>query len=240
MTETVDPTVHFDPVSHKILVVEDEVDIATLVCFNLQRVGYAVDMAHDGREGLEKILKEQPDLVVLDLMLPGMDGFSILKEMQRDIRANTIPVLMLTAKSQIDDRIRGLESGVDDYLTKPFSPKELILRVQAILKRNKATPGSVIFSFGPFRFDKNNLSFYLNEEPLQLTSTEFKLLLYLCQRAGQPQDRNNLLKVIWGYNDDVHSRTLDTHMKRLRQKLGDEASFIETIRGIGYLVPEVK
>ena len=240
MTETVDPTVHFDPVSHKILVVEDEVDIATLVSFNLQRVGYAVDMVHDGREGLEKILKEQPDLVVLDLMLPGMDGFSILKEMQRDSRANTIPVLMLTAKSQIDDRIRGLESGVDDYLTKPFSPKELILRVQAILKRNKATPGSVIFSFGPFRFDKNNLSFYLNEEPLQLTSTEFKLLLYLCQRAGQPQDRNNLLKVIWGYNDDVHSRTLDTHMKRLRQKLGDEASFIETLRGIGYLVPEVE
>ncbi len=240
MAETVDPTVHFDPVSHKILVVEDEVDIATLVSFNLQRVGYAVDMVHDGREGLEKILKDQPDLVVLDLMLPGMDGFSILKEMQRDIRANTIPVLMLTAKSQIDDRIRGLESGVDDYLTKPFSPKELILRVQAVLKRNKATPGSVIFSFGPFRFDKNNLSFYLNEEPLQLTSTEFKLLLYLCQRAGQPQDRNNLLKVIWGYNDDVHSRTLDTHMKRLRQKLGDEASFIETVRGIGYLVPEVE
>ena len=240
MTETVDPTVHFDPVSHKILVVEDEVDIATLVSFNLQRVGYAVDMVHDGREGLEKILKEQPDLVVLDLMLPGMDGFSILKEMQRDSRANTIPVLMLTAKSQIDDRIRGLESGVDDYLTKPFSPRELILRVQAILKRNKATPGSVIFSFGPFRFDKNNLLFYLNEEPLQLTSTEFKLLLYLCQRAGQPQDRNNLLKVIWGYNDDVHSRTLDTHMKRLRQKLGDEASFIETLRGIGYLVPEVE
>ena len=161
MTETVDPTVHFDPVSHKILVVEDEVDIATLVSFNLQRVGYAVDMVHDGRAGLEKILKEQPDLVVLDLMLPGMDGFSILKEMQRDSRANTIPVLMLTAKSQIDDRIRGLESGVDDYMTKPFSPKELILRVQAILKRNQATPGSVIFSFGPFRFDKNNLTFYI-------------------------------------------------------------------------------
>ena len=240
MTENAGLTVHFDPVSHKILIVEDEVDIATLVTFNLQRAGYAVDMVHDGREGLEKILKDQPDLVILDLMLPGMDGFSILKEMQRDIRANTIPVLMLTAKSQIDDRIRGLESGVDDYLTKPFSPKELILRVQAVLKRNKATPGSVIFSFGPFRFDKNNLSFYLNEEPLQLTSTEFKLLLYLCQRAGQPQDRNNLLKVIWGYNDDVHSRTLDTHMKRLRQKLGDEASFIETVRGIGYLVPEVK
>ena len=240
MTENAGLAVQLDPVSHKILIVEDEVDIATLVTFNLQRAGYAVDMVHDGLEGLEKIIKDQPDLVVLDLMLPGMDGFSILKEMQRDSRANQIPVLMLTAKSQIDDRIRGLESGVDDYLTKPFSPKELILRVQAILKRNKATPGSVIFSFGPFRFDKNNLSFYLNEEPLQLTSTEFKLLLYLCQRAGQPQARNNLLKVIWGYNDDVHSRTLDTHMKRLRQKLGDEASFVETVRGIGYLVPEIE
>ena len=240
MTENAGLAVQLDPVSHKILIVEDEVDIATLVTFNLQRAGYAVDMVHDGLEGLEKIIKDQPDLVVLDLMLPGMDGFSILREMQRDSRANQIPVLMLTAKSQIDDRIRGLESGVDDYLTKPFSPKELILRVQAILKRNKATPGSVIFSFGPFRFDKNNLSFYLNEEPLQLTSTEFKLLLYLCQRAGQPQARNNLLKVIWGYNDDVHSRTLDTHMKRLRQKLGDEASFVETVRGIGYLVPEIE
>ena len=240
MTENAGLTVHFDPVSHKILIVEDEVDIATLVTFNLQRAGYAVDMVHDGLEGLEKILKDQPDLVLLDLMLPGMDGFSILKEMQRDSRANQIPVLMLTAKSQTDDRIRGLESGVDDYLTKPFSPKELILRVQAILKRNQATPGSVIFSFGPFRFDKNNLTFYLNEEPLQLTSTEFKLLLYLCQRAGQPQDRNDLLKVVWGYNDDVHSRTLDTHMKRLRQKLGDEASFIETVRGIGYLVREIE
>ena len=240
VTENAGLAVQLDPVSHKILIVEDEVDIATLVTFNLQRAGYAVDMVHDGLEGLEKIIKDQPDLVVLDLMLPGMDGFSILREMQRDSRANQIPVLMLTAKSQIDDRIRGLESGVDDYLTKPFSPKELILRVQAILKRNKATPGSVIFSFGPFRFDKNNLSFYLNEEPLQLTSTEFKLLLYLCQRAGQPQARNNLLKVIWGYNDDVHSRTLDTHMKRLRQKLGDEASFVETVRGIGYLVPEIE
>ncbi|MDB4538191.1 response regulator transcription factor [Akkermansiaceae bacterium] len=240
MTEKDDPTVHFDPVTHKILIIEDEVDIATLVSFNLQRAGYAVDMVHDGREGLEKILKNQPNLVVLDLMLPGMDGFSILKEMQRDARAAAIPVLMLTAKSQIDDRIRGLESGVDDYLTKPFSPKELILRVKAILKRNQATPGSVIFSFGPFRFDKNNLSFYLNEEPLQLTSTEFKLLLYLCQRAGQPQDRNDLLKAVWGYSDDVHSRTLDTHMKRLRQKLGDESSLIETVRGIGYLVREIE
>jgi len=223
-----------------ILIVEDEIDIAQLVSFNLERAGYSVDIVHDGREGLEKIVKDQPNLVILDLMLPGMDGYQILKEMQRDTRSHSIPVLMLTAKSQTDDRIKGLELGADDYLTKPFSPKELILRAQAILKRNRATPGSVIFSFGPFRFDKNNLAFYLNEEPISLTSTEFKLLLFLCQRPGQAQDRNDLLKVVWGYSDDVHSRTLDTHMKRLRQKLGDESSLIETVRGIGYRVREIE
>lgn len=223
-----------------ILIVEDEIDIAQLVSFNLERAGYSVDIVHDGREGLEKIVKDQPNLVILDLMLPGMDGYQILKEMQRDTRSHSIPVLMLTAKSQTDDRIKGLELGADDYLTKPFSPKELILRAQAILKRNRATPGSVIFSFGPFRFDKNNLAFYLNEEPMSLTSTEFKLLLFLCQRPGQAQDRNDLLKVVWGYSDDVHSRTLDTHMKRLRQKLGDESSLIETVRGVGYRVREIE
>jgi two-component system phosphate regulon response regulator PhoB len=147
---------------------------------------------------------------------------------------------MLTAKSQTEDRIKGLELGADDYLTKPFSPKELLLRVKAIIKRNRSTPGSVVFSFGPFRFDKNSLNFYLNDEPVSLTSTEFKLLLFLCQRAGQAQDRNELLKVVWGYNDEVHSRTLDTHMKRLRQKLGDSSSFIETIRGVGYRVREIE
>lgn len=234
------PVIHLEPMLQKILIVEDEVDIAALISFNLERAGYRVDMAHDGREGLEKILHEQPDLVILDLMLPGMDGYAILKEMQRDPRTHSTPVLMLTAKTQTDDRIRGLESGADDYLTKPFSPKELLLRVQAIIKRNRSTPGSVIFSFGPFRFDKNNLTFYLNEEPLSLTSTEFKLLLFLCQRAGEAQGRNDLLKVVWGYNDDVHSRTLDTHMKRLRQKLGDEGSLIETVRGVGYQVREIE
>jgi len=224
----------------KILVVEDDVDIAQLISFNLERAGYQVGMSHDGREGLDKIFTEQPDLVVLDLMLPGMDGYGILREMQRDPRTHRTPVLMLTAKSQTEDRIRGLEMGADDYLTKPFSPKELLLRVQAIIKRNRSTPGAVIFSFGPFRFDKNNLAFYLDEEPLSLTSTEFKLLLYLCQRVGHPQERGDLLKVVWGYNDDVHSRTLDTHMKRLRQKLGDHGSLIETVRGVGYQVREVE
>ncbi len=223
-----------------ILIIEDEIDIANLVAFNLERAGYKVSIAADGREGLEQILQLQPSLVILDLMLPGMNGYQVLKEMQRDSRSHAIPVLMLTAKSQTEDRIKGLELGADDYLTKPFSPKELLLRVKAIIKRNRSTPGSVVFSFGPFRFDKNSLNFYLNDEPVSLTSTEFKLLLFLCQRAGQAQDRNELLKVVWGYNDEVHSRTLDTHMKRLRQKLGDSSSFIETIRGVGYRVREIE
>lgn len=222
--------------SESILIIEDEVDIAQLIGFNFERNGYLVDIVHDGREGLEKVLKNQPDLVILDLMLPGIDGYQILKQMQRDPRSHSIPVLMLTAKSQIDDRLTGLELGADDYVTKPFSPKELILRAKAILKRNRVTPVSEDFSHGPFRFDKDNLAFFINDEPVSLSSIEFKLFLFLCQRPGQPQDRNYLLKVIWGYSDEIHSRTLDTHMKRLRQKLGKEGSFIETIRGIGYQV----
>jgi two-component system, OmpR family, phosphate regulon response regulator PhoB len=219
-----------------ILIIEDEIDIANLVGFNFERNGYSVDIAHDGREGLEKILKNQPDLVILDLMLPEIDGYKILKKMQRDTRSHSIPVIMLTAKSQIDDRLKGLELGADDYITKPFSPKELILRAQAILKRNRVTPVAEDFLLGPFRFDKNALAFFIHDQPLSLSLIEFKLFLFLCQRAGQSQDRNHLLKVVWGYSDEIHSRTLDTHMKRLRQKLGKEGSFIETIRGIGYRV----
>lgn len=219
-----------------ILIIEDEIDIANLVGFNFERNGYSVDIAHDGREGLEKILKNQPDLVILDLMLPEIDGYKILKKMQRDTRSHSIPVIMLTAKSQIDDRLKGLELGADDYITKPFSPKELILRAQAILKRNRVTPVAEDFLLGPFRFDKNALAFFIHDQPLSLSLIEFKLFLFLCQRAGQSQDRNHLLKVVWGYSDEIHSRTLDTHMKRLRKKLGKEGSFIETIRGIGYRV----
>ena len=220
----------------KILVLEDEVDIGNLVAFNLRRTGYDVEVEHDGREGLGRILKEQPDLVTLDLMMPGMDGYQVLKEMQRDPRSYKTPVLMLKAKSQLDDRIKGLELGASDYMTKPFSPRELILRIQSLLKLTRKTSFVEDSVFGPFRFDQNNLSFYLNNEPISLTVTESKLLLFLCQRSGQPQSRNNLLRVVWGFSDGVHSRTLDTHMKRLRQKLGDSSKLIETVRGVGYRI----
>lgn len=223
---------------HKILIIEDEHDIAELIGFNLRRAGYAVCMAHDGIEGTAMALRERPSLIVLDLMLPGRDGFGVFRELRRDARSASIPVIMLTARAQTEDRIQGLEIGADDYLTKPFSPKELLLRVQAILKRSEGPPGSVEFVHGPFRFDKNALKFYVEDEPADLTATEFKLLLYLCERAGRAQDRNELLRTIWGYSDEVHSRTLDTHMKRLRQKLGTCGSWIETIRGVGYCVVE--
>ena len=220
----------------RVLIVEDEVDIADLVMFNLQRAGYEVLKAHDGIAGAETAIRERPDLIVLDLMLPGRDGYSVFREVRRDARTSHIPVIMLTARAQTEDRIQGLEAGADDYLTKPFSPKELVLRVNAILKRTDSTPGAVEYDFGPFRFDKNAVRFYLENEPTDLTATEFKLLLYLCERSGKPQDRNELLRVVWGYSDEVHSRTLDTHMKRLRQKLGEHGALIETVRGVGYQV----
>ena len=221
---------------HRILIVEDEQDIADLIGFNLQRAGFEVIKSHDGVDGTETAMRERPDLIVLDLMLPGRDGYGVFRELRRDPRTVGIPVIMLTARAQTEDRIQGLEAGADDYLTKPFSPKELLLRVQAILKRSDGPPGAVDFTCGPFRFDKNALKFYLGNEPAELTSTEFKLLLYLCERAGKPQDRNDLLRTIWGYSDAAHSRTLDTHMKRLRQKLGEHGSWVETVRGVGYRV----
>jgi two-component system, OmpR family, phosphate regulon response regulator PhoB len=221
---------------HRILIVEDERDIADLIGFNLQRAGYGVLMAHDGIAGTNVARRERPDLIILDLMLPGRDGYGVFRELRRDPRTIHIPVIMLTARAQTEDRIQGLEAGADDYLTKPFSPKELLLRVQAILKRSEAPPGTVDFTHGPFRFDKNSVKFYIDGEPVDLTSTEFKLLLFLCERAGKPHDRNDLLRTIWGYSDSVHSRTLDTHMKRLRHKLGDHGTMIETVRGVGYSI----
>jgi two-component system phosphate regulon response regulator PhoB len=222
----------------RILIIEDEQDISELIAFNLRRAGFEVLIAADGITGTEMALRERPDLIVLDLMLPGRDGYAVFREMKRDPRAASVPVIMLTARAQTEDRIHGLEAGADDYLTKPFSPKELLLRIQAILKRSDAAPGPTDFAFGPFRFDKNAVRFYLNNEPKELTSTEFKLLLFLCERAGKEQDRTDLLRSVWGYSDTAHSRTLDTHMKRLRQKLGEYGSWVETVRGVGYRVAE--
>jgi len=220
----------------RILIIEDEVDIADLISFNLQRNHFDTVLAHDGLEGLNKAISIEPDLIILDIMLPGMDGINVNKELKRDPRTRSIPVIMLTAKAQTEDRINGLETGADDYITKPFSPKELVLRVQAILKRTTIKSSGTVLELGPFKFDKNTLSFYLNGELEDLTSTEFKLMIFLCERVNAPQDRSTLLTEVWGYSDEVHSRTLDTHMKRLRKKLEPHANYLETVRGVGYRI----
>ena len=224
---------------HRILIIEDDRDIADLIGFNLQREGYKIIKAHDGVEGTELALRERPDLILLDLMLPKRDGYAVFRELRRDHRTTHTPVVILTARMQAEDRIKGLEAGADDYLTKPFSPKELMLRVQAILKRTEAPSLTVDFTHGPFRFDNYSLKFYLNNRPTELTSTEFKLLLFLCERPGKPQHREDLLRSVWGYAEETHSRTVDTHMKRLRKKVDPVREWIKTVRGIGYRVVKI-
>ncbi len=219
---------------YRVLIAEDESDVLDLVSFNLHRESIETIPAKDGIVAIELALKELPDLILLDLMLPGRDGFSVFKELRLDSRTKDIPVLMLTAKAQLEDVIAGLELGADDYLTKPFSPKELILRVKALLKRSALTSGNSVITVGKIQLDKNTLSCFVEGEKTDLTPTEFKLLLLLIEREGYPQERQDILREVWGYRDTAQSRTLDTHIKRLREKIGNQSSSIETVRGIGY------
>ena len=220
---------------HTVLVVDDEADILDLIAFNLQRQGLKVLTARDGLSAVFLAKEHQPDLIVLDLMLPGRDGFGVFKDLRGDTRTSQIPVIMLTARGELDDRITGLELGADDYVTKPFSPKELVLRVQALLKRTKKIVADSVLRQGSFRLERNTLKLYLDGQPVDLTATEFKLLRLLIEAGEQPQTRDELLREVWGYQTDtVLTRTLDTHVKRLREKLGQFASCVETIRGVGY------
>ena len=225
---------------YKVLIAEDEADIRRLISFNLERESYDTLLAGDGEEAVLMAYKKIPDLIILDLMLPRMDGFSVFKELRLDSRTKDIPVIMLTAKAQLDDVIAGLEMGADDYLTKPFSPKELVLRVKALLKRVKTSNGSTIVKSGKIRLDKNTLHCFIGDKKIDLTPTEFKLLLLLIERVGNAQNRSDLLREVWGYRDTANSRTLDTHMKRLREKLGELSRCIETVRGVGYQYRNLK
>ncbi|MEI8039237.1 MAG: response regulator transcription factor [Verrucomicrobiota bacterium] len=219
-----------------ILVIEDETDIADLVALHLQRNGFTPILAHDGVSGLALAKSEGPALILLDLMLPGMDGVRVFKELRRDPRTLHTPVIMLTARAQTEDRVAGLELGADDYVTKPFSPKELMLRIKSVLKRRDAPAPSETHTTGIFRFDAAALQCYADNQPLALTQTEYKLLQYLCEHANQSCDRTQLLRSVWGYSDAANTRTLDTHIKRLRIKLGPHADHLETERGTGYLL----
>ena len=219
---------------YRVLIAEDESDIAELVSFNLQRESIESIKAKDGIDAIAMAQKELPDLVILDLMLPGRDGFQVFKELRLDSRTKNIPILMLTAKAQLDDIIAGLELGADDYLTKPFSPKEMVLRVKALLRRSTLLAKTSVITAGHFQLHKNTLTCFIEGQKVDLTPTEFKLLLLLIEREGRPQERSDILREVWGYRDTVQSRTLDTHMKRLRTKIGKRSSCIETVRGIGY------
>lgn len=224
----------------KILVIEDEMDIADLVALHLRREGFEAVLAHDGITGLNLARTEAPALILLDLMLPGMDGVRLFRELRRFPGTRKTPVIMLTARAQTEDKVAGLELGADDYVTKPFSPKELMLRIKVALKRTEAaTEAAETLATGPFRFELSTLVCYMDQVPLELTLTEYKLLFYLCERAGTTCERTDLLRAVWGYSDAANSRTLDTHVKRLRAKLGNHADCIETERSVGYVLRTV-
>jgi two-component system, OmpR family, phosphate regulon response regulator PhoB len=233
----------------RVLVVEDEPDIAALIAYQLTREGLRVETAGSGLEGLDAIAREVPDLVVLDRMLPGLSGDAVLERLRSEPATASIPVLMLTAKREQEDRISGLELGADDYLTKPFSPRELVLRVQAILRRAReagTTAGGRVLRAGPVRLDVASHHASLDGEELALTPTEFRLLQALLERRGRTQSRKQLLEKAWDVEADVsdriQTRTVDMHVRRLRGKLGEVGDWIQTIRGFGYRlkIPEGK
>jgi two-component system phosphate regulon response regulator PhoB len=224
-----------------ILIIEDEKDIVDLIEYHLSQSGFSVIKALDGPSGLERARKELPSLVILDLMLPGMDGKDICRSLKSNPSTQSIPILMLTAKSEEVDRVIGFELGADDYVTKPFSPRELILRVKAILRRKEAGQESEkIIRVGDLLIDIDRHHVSVKKNTIRLTSTEFKLLVELVSRRGRVQTREHLLDKVWGYTYEGYARTVDTHIRRLREKLGHSGDDIETIRGIGYRFKEEK
>jgi two-component system, OmpR family, phosphate regulon response regulator PhoB len=228
-------TVSAVPGSERILVVDDEPDIVALVAYHLAKAGYRVSTAATGDDALALARQERPALVVLDLMLPGLSGFDVLEQLRADDATRNVAVLMLTARKEEQDRIRGLSIGADDYLTKPFSPQELVLRVGAILRRVRSVlaPGDSI-QIGPVLIDRAAHRVTVDGAEVELTPTEFKLLLTLAERRGRVQARGHLLETVWEAAPDIQTRTVDMHVQRLRTKLGAAGDLIETVRGFGY------
>ncbi len=219
----------------RILVVDDEPDIVALVVYHLAKSGYKVSSASTGTDALALAKRDRPSLVVLDLMLPGMSGFDVLAKLREDASTTKIAVLMLTARKEEPDRIRGLELGADDYLTKPFSPQELVLRVGAILRRVGGTGDAPdILQIGPITVDRSAHRVSVNNHEVELTPTEYKLLLTLAERRGRVQARSHLLETVWDAAPDIQTRTVDMHVQRLRTKLHPAGDLIETVRGFGY------
>ena len=227
--------------STKILIIEDEEDVIDLLTLHLRKAGYTILTATDGAVGLKKAREEGPALIILDLMLPRMSGLDVCKILKGDHATSHLPIIMLTAKAEEVDRIVGLEFGADDYVTKPFSPRELVLRTNAILRRGKGElPEEKKLSIGQIVLDSARHHVSVAGKPVRLTSVEFKLLSMLMQRHGRVQARDRLLNEVWGYESLIDTRTVDTHVRRLRKKLGKAAAAIETVRGFGYRIREGK
>jgi two-component system, OmpR family, phosphate regulon response regulator PhoB len=229
---------HREGMSAHILVVDDEPDISALVAYHLAREAYRVRTADSGPEAIRATEVERPDLIVLDLMLPGMSGLAVLEELRRRPEMADVPVILLTARREEQDRIAGLRLGADDYVAKPFSPQELVLRVAAVLRRVQQAPpagkGGKVVRVGPFAVDTGAARAEVEGEALDLTPLEYRLLLTLMERRGRVQSRRQLLEAVWEVTANIATRTVDMHVQRLRGKLGPHAEWIETVRGFGY------
>jgi two-component system phosphate regulon response regulator PhoB len=222
----------------RVLVVDDEKDLRSLLEYNLVQAGFSVVSAENGREALDRVRESPPDLVLLDVLLPDMPGTEVLKALRRS-SPRPLPILMLTAKGEEIDRVLGLELGADDYVVKPFSVRELILRVRALLRRAEPTEvGQARFEFREISVDVERHQVMVSAKPVDLTALEFRLLTTLLNRRGRVQTRQALLTDVWGLSADLATRTVDTHIKRLREKLGVAGSYVETVRGVGYRFAE--
>jgi two-component system, OmpR family, phosphate regulon response regulator PhoB len=222
--------------THRILVVDDEPDITALVAYHLAKAGFRVSTAGNGPDALKAARDERPDIVILDLMLPGISGYDVLAEMRKREETREVGVILLTARREETDKIRGLSLGADDYLTKPFSPQELSLRVSGLLRRlgSPAVSAGSTITAGPITIDRSEHRASIQGRELTLTATEYKLLLTLVERRGRVQTRPQLLETVWEAQPDIQTRTVDMHVQRLRTKLGEAGRFIETVRGFGY------
>ena len=219
----------------RVVLIEDEPDIAEVLEYNLEKEGFSVEVARRGDTGLEAIRRDPPDLILLDLMLPGLDGLELTRMLKRDPMTARLPIVMLTARGEEVDRIVGLELGADDYISKPFSPREVVLRVKAVLRRRQPDESaSDRLEIGDIALDVSGHQLRVRGKEAPLTATEFRLLRLLMERSGRVQTRGQLLSDVWGYAEDIDSRTVDTHIRRLRRKLGNEADRIETVIGVGY------
>lgn len=221
-----------------VLIVDDEADLAQLLDFNLKQAGFQTRVAHSGDEALRLARQQPPDLVLLDVMLPDMSGVEVCRRLRQEVELSQLLVVMLTARGEEQDRVRGFEVGADDYVTKPFSVRELVLRLHAILRRVAASEQPQSIQIGPLTLDPRSHRFYVNAEEVPLTALEFKLLEHLMTGVGRVQTRELLLEKVWGLSSALETRTIDTHVMRLRDKLGVARSFVETVRGIGYRMVE--